>query len=263
MMRTCIFLIAGMIVSGGVVGSASADPQLLAAVPSGGPLEMVCDDQTCEAEFSAICLQSERSFPVKGTPYKVMLKDVGAIALLGQTSGGKDIKLSSGLVRVKSQRSHTAVRFYVERDQLPRTDIKSITVNFNRLIALFPVGTEADSNPQTAADITTATQGISRAAAFWIEINADRVAVARIASRMSNGLPDAGIVSSDKSDRIWRTVVDQETGLSPKARAGSRDLISDCQQRTDITLHHCLNYRHDQVMRDLNIRYWNLLKPGS
>ena len=266
-MRRSILLVTGTLLLIANTGPATAVPQLLAAVPSSGPLDMVCNDNLCQAEFSAICLQSERSFPVKGTPYKIQLKDIAAVKLRGEMADGTMRDLSSRLLRIDSQRSHTAIRFVVDRSQLPQSGIERLTVAFDRLIALFPVPAQDQqvdhSSPQTADDLITAANGIRRAERLWLEFNADNVAVARIANRMSNSLPRSGAVVSEKADRLWRSAIAQEPGLSQKIKMDTLELVNRCQQRRDISLRHCLNYTHDQVMRDLNVRYWRLLKPSG
>ena len=53
MSRISILVLMGLVFTMGYAREASADPQILAALSMGGPLELVCHDTICEAELSA------------------------------------------------------------------------------------------------------------------------------------------------------------------------------------------------------------------
>jgi len=264
MARSTIFVLVGLIFALGNVREASAAPQIRAAVPVGGPLDLVCQDGLCEAEFSAICLQPWRHLPARGTAYIVHTADLGSVALSGYTTAGQAIPLPSSLLKVASHRGQTAVRFFVEKDVLEKRGLRSVSVEFNRMIALIPVPMEDGSAPQTTADIVEAVSGIKRIGQVWAEYNADNMSVARIAVRVGNGLPKAGAVSNAQSNRILRLAVAQETAISPSALDSSRQMVALCQRRSRYTpIRVCLGDIHDQIMRSLNGSYWSALAPGS
>lgn len=264
MARLSIFVLVGLIFALGNVRGASADPQILAAVPVGGPLELACQDGICEAEFSAICLQPERHLPARGTPYKVHVADLGSVALSGYTVDGRTVALPSTLLKVESQRGQTAVRVFVDKQVLEQRGLRSVSVEFDRMIALLPEPEKDGSAPQTTADIAEAVSGIQRVGDVWTEYNADNMAVARIAVRVANGLPKAGSVSNAESDKLLRLAVHNETAISPDALDSSHRLVALCQRRARYTpMRVCLGDIHDQIMRSLNGKYWSALAPGS
>ena len=63
-----------------MAGPALAAPQIVAAVPSNGPISLVCDGDGCAAEISTICLQRGRAAPPPGSRYAVHAPDRAAIA---------------------------------------------------------------------------------------------------------------------------------------------------------------------------------------
>jgi hypothetical protein len=254
----------GFIFAMGHVREASAAPQILAAVPVGGPLELVCHDTVCEAEFSAICLQPRRRLPARGTPYRVLAEDLGSVTLSGHTIDGRTVALPSTLLKVASLRGQTAVRFFVENDVLEQRGLQSVSVDFDRIIALLPVPTEDDSAPTTTADIVEAVSGIRLVGQVWTEFNADNMAIARITVRIGNGLPWAAPATNAESDRLFRLAVSHETAISAGALDSSRQVVALCQRRSQNTpMRTCLGDIHDQIMRSLNGKYWSALVPGS
>ena len=264
MTRISILALIGLIFAMGNVREASASPQILAAMPVGGPLDLVCHDSICEAELSAICLQPRRPLPPRGTPYKVLAEDLGAVALLGRTTDGRTVALPSSLLKIASQRGQSAVRFFVEKDVLEKRSLQSISINFDRMIALLPVPAEDDLEPQTTTDVAEAVSGMQQIGQIWTEFNADNMAVARITVRVGNGLPRAGSVSNAESDQLLRLAVGHETAISPDALDSSRQMVALCQRRSQYTpMRICLGDIHDQIMRNLNGSYWSALAPGS
>ena len=235
MTRLSILVLMGLVFAMGNVGEASAAPQILAAVPVGGPLKLACHGTICEAEFSAICLQPRRRLPAGGVPYKVLAEDLGSVALTGYATDGQAVALPSTLLKVASHRGQTAVRFFVEKDILEHRNLRSVSVDFDRMIVIVPVPAEDGSAPQTTADIVEAVSGIRRFGQVWAEINADNMTVARITVRVGNGLPRAGPVSNAESDRLLGLAVGHETAISPRALDSSRQLVALCQRRSQYT----------------------------
>jgi hypothetical protein len=264
MTRLSILGLLGVVIVMADVHEVYADPQILAAVPVGEPLELVCDDTTCEVEFSAICLQPDRHLPQPGTTYKVLAGDLDSVALSGYSVGGRAITLDSSLLQVASRRGQTAIRFSVAKQVLEQKGLRSVSVDFDRAIALVPQPAEDGSAPQTRADIAEAVSGIRRLGQVWADSNADNMAIARITVRMANRLPMSGRVPNAESDRLLELAVGYDAAISPKALDSSRRLVALCQRRSRYTaMRTCLAGFHDQIMRSLNGRYWSILDLGS
>jgi hypothetical protein len=241
-----------------------ADPQVLAAVPVGEPLELVCNETTCEVEFSAICLQPDRHLPSPGTSYKVIEGDLGSITFSGRSIEGGTVTLDSSLLKVVSHRGQTAIRMSVARKLLEHKELLSVSVDFNRPITLLPQPAQDGSVPQSTAEIAKAVDGIRRFGQIWADDNADNMTVARITVRMANRLPPSGFVPNTTSDQLLQHALGQETAISPRALESSRRLVALCQRRSQYTaMRKCLADFHDQIMRSLNGRYWSILDLGS
>ena len=241
-----------------------ADPQVLAAVPAGEPLEFVCSEATCEVELSTICLQPDRHLPSPGTTYKVIEGDLGSIAFSGRSADGGTVTLDSSLLKVESHRSQTAIHVSVGRKVLEHKGLLSASVDFDRPIALLPQPAQDGSVPQSPAEIAKAVDGIRRFGQIWADDNADNMTVARITVRMANRLPLSGFVPNTTSDQLLRRALGQETAISPRALESSRRLVALCQRRSQYTsMRKCLADFHDQIMRSLNGRYWSILDLGS
>ena len=264
MTRLSVLVLLGFVFIAANLREAYADPQILAAVPVGGPLEFACSDTTCEVEFSAICLQPDRHLPEAGTTYKVLAGDLGSVVLSGLSADGREIKVDSNLLKVASHRGQTAVRFSIAKQALEQKGLQSVSVALDRAIALVPRPAEDGSELQTAADIAKAVSGIRRLGQVWADGNADNMSVARVIVRMANRLPMSGSVPNAESDRLLQNAVQEEAAISPNALDSSRRLVALCQRRSQYTtIRKCLADIHDQVMRSLNGRYWSILDLGS
>ncbi len=241
-----------------------ADPQILAAVPVGEPLEFVCGDTTCEVELSAICLQPDRHLPSPGTKYKVIEGDLGSIAFSGRSAGGGIVALDSSILKVASNRGQTAIRLSVARKILEHKGLLSVSVDFDRPITLLPQPAQDGSMPQSTAEIANAVDSIRRFGQIWANDNSDNMTVARITVRMANRLPPSGFVPNTTSDQLLQHALDQETAISTRALKSSRRLVALCQRRSQYTaMRKCLADFHDQIMRSLNGRYWSILDLSS
>ena len=264
MVRFSIVFLIGFVFAIGQVHAASAAPQILAAIPIGGALELKCDNHVCAAEVSAICLQPNRQPPARGTLYTVFAKDLSAIAVTGTTTDGQEISLPSTLLKVAGYRGQTAVRFFVEKKVLERRGLQIISVDFDRMVALLPVPMVGDAAPQDTADINHAVSGIRRVGSTWATANADNLAIARVATRVANGLPRTRKAPKDLTDRLIRSALQREKTISPGALGSTRHLAAVCGHRARFTpVRRCLGEFHDQIMLGLNGKYWLALRPGS
>ena len=267
MARYSIIFLIGFVFTIGQVPVASvtfAAPQILAAIPVGGALELKCDNHVCGAEVSAICLQPNRQPPARGTLYTVFAKDLSAIVVTGLTADGQKISLPSALLKVAGYRGQTAVRFFVEKKVLERRGLQIISVDFERMVTLIPVPTVADSTPQDTADINHAISGIRRVGSTWTTANADNLAIARVATRVANGLPQKRKAPRELTDRLLKSALQREKTLSSGALGSTHHMAAVCGHRARFTpVRRCLGEFHDQIMLGLNGKYWLALRPGS
>lgn len=262
----CVAVAAGFTLTA-LAGVARAAPQIIAAVPSNGPVQLVCDGAECAAEFSTICLQRSRFTPFAGTPYFIRQADRGAVAVTGVRRNGETLFLDPGLLRVASLRSQTAVRFVVPAETLEALGLARVSVTVHRLATLIPRPVAGDPQPQTADDIALAVKEIHGAGAYWAEINAEKMAVARLTNRVINGLPRNGSVSDDEGAALWEAAAALEAGLPEDVLEMTHGLVDHCRETGSFTgsfsMRYCLGIIHDQYMRSLNFEYWKAIRPTS
>ena len=122
--------LAGMVLAATLaLGSATAlaEPQVLALVATQGKVALTCEGGECGAEFSSFCLQRDRYSPAQGTPY--VLANGSGITLVGVTEDGREITLEPGTgLKIRSNRSHVAVRISMSRPQIERLGLKSVAL---------------------------------------------------------------------------------------------------------------------------------------
>ncbi len=244
-----------------------AAPQIVAAVPTNGPVELLCDGAQCWAEFSTICLQQARFTPKGGTGYVLHDKDRAAVAVTGLTRDGTTVDLDPGLLHYAAHRGQVSFRFALAADVLARKGLDSVSVTLRRLVTLVPRGQAGDPLPQTPGDVSVAVREIGATGGYWVAVNTESIALARMTNRVINRLPPGGSVSPSKGAALWKQAATREGDLPAKTVSRGGDLIDHCQRRSarpgSVSMRRCLGYIHDQYMHDLNFKYWNALKPQS
>jgi len=264
MIRITVLALLGVILALGHARTASASPQVLAALPVGEPYQLICHDGICDAEFSAICLQPKRPAPASHTSYQVLAEDLKHLKLTGLTTDGKTVALPATALGIASLRSQTSVRFYVNEDVLEQRQLQSVSVGLERMVALLPMPLDDGTAPQTPDEIADASAGIERIGKPWAEVNADNLSIARVTVRISNELPQSDDVTKEQSDQFIERAIGSESGMSAAASESARQLVGNCQKRSRfMPIRGCLEDYHDQIMLGLNGKYWSALKPGS
>ncbi|MFQ5763987.1 MAG: hypothetical protein ACE5GT_03585 [Rhodospirillales bacterium] len=264
-----LFVLAAAIAlaAGLAPGSALAAPQIVAAVPTKGPIAFTCDGEACWAEVSTICLQRTRTTPSVGARYRIHGPDRTAVAVTGRRANGGAVALAPGVLDVTALRGQVAFRFSVPAGFLTRHGLEGITVEIGRLAALVPVAEAGDDRPQTSADVALVLRQAGATGGYWAAKNAETVALARVTGRVINRLPTAGAVSAAEERALWEKAAAPEEGLSGDARAWSRVLVGHCRNNASAPggypMRRCLGSVHDRFMHDLNVDYWKALKPQS
>ncbi len=247
--------------------AAQAAPQIVAAVPTGGDAELVCAGGNCSAEFSAICLQQGRTPPSKLTPYVIHGPDRDAITVTGYRKDGGTVTLAPGILRFASLRGHSAFRTSVPAAFLKSHGLDRLTVRIGRLAMLMPVAQAGDPKPQTAEDVALASRELKTTGAYWTELNPQNLAMARLTNRIINRLPARGSVPSAVGEALWQQAATPEKGLSKDSLAWNRSHFDYCRENAlnpgSFSMRRCLGVAHDWFMKDLNVNYWNSLKPQS
>jgi len=248
-------------------GDAHAAPQIIAAVPTGGDVELICAEGTCSAEFSTICLQQSRTKPSPLTPYILHGPDQDAMIVTGHSKDNKTASLAPGVLRFVSLRGHSAFRVSAPEKLLKSQGLARMTVKIDRLAMLLPVPEEGDTDPQTAADKEKAFHEIKSKGGYWTEMDPDNLAMARVTNRIINLLPAKGSVTTAAGEALWRQAAAPERELSKESLAINRSYFDYCRENGltpgGFAMRRCLGDAHDWFMKDLNVNYWKSLKPTS
>ncbi|MBI2586334.1 MAG: hypothetical protein HYW28_10790 [Rhodospirillales bacterium] len=252
-----------------MAGPALAAPQIVAAVPSNGPIALVCDADGCVAEISTICLQRARAAPPPATRYAVHAADRAAIAVIGVRADGREIALDAGVLDFQALRGQVAFRVALPRKALEQLGLAGVSIRVERPAMLVPAAEPGDGEPQTSADIERAAGEMAATTGYWLELNHEAMTAARVAGRIVNRLPQTGSIGPDKAENLWRQAVAPE---GRAARRGdtivrARHMVEFCRTSAfepgRYPMRRCLALFHDRTLQDLNRGYWNALKPQS
>ncbi len=261
------YVFAAVLVAGGAPGSASATPQIVAAVPTGEEVELTCADGGCSAEFSTICLQQSRTPPSRDTAYGLHGPERAAIAFTGTRRDGSEVALAPELLRFDSFRGHSAFKFSVPSALLKKRGLTRLTVKVERLAMLLPVPEAGDPKPQTAADVALALREVKTTGGYWAARNGENMAMVRLTSRIINRLPHKGSISAAESEALWQQALAPEKELTGEPLAWNRRYVDYCRENAllpgSFPMRHCLGNAHDWFLKDLNTDYWKSLKPTS
>lgn len=260
-------LVATALAGALLAAEAGAAPQIVAAVPTHGPVALICGNGDCSAEFSTVCLQRSRTAPSPGVSYSVNGRHQANVAVMGHRAGGGTVALAPGVLRITSLRSQTAFRFSVPASFLKSRRLNRLTVNIGRLAVLTPNSRAGDPHPQTAEEVALAVRQANDTGGYWSALNTEKMAMARVTNRVLNWLQPNGSVSVERSRDLWSRAVAPEPELSEDALDWVRTRIEYCRQSaltpSGFPMRRCLGTVHDRYMQDLNTNYWKALKPLS
>ncbi len=259
-------LLASMAASG-----AGAAPQIVAAVPSNGEVPLTCAGDRCSAEISTVCLQRSRAAPSPGDRYAADAAENAAIAVTGRRADGGEIALDAGNLEFIAARGQVAFRVVLPRRYLDRLGLAGASIRVDRLAMLVPQPEPDDPRPQTAADVDRAKGEMAATGGYWLALEGEPLAVARVASRILNRLPERGSIAADAARTMWSEALAPERELAADERG---DAVSRARHRVEycraaafepgqFPMRRCLARFHDRILQDLNRDYWDALKPQS
>ncbi len=246
--------------------TASAAPQILAALPVQSGIKLTCAEGVCAAELSTYCLQRERPAPSMGTAYVPASDEQFTLVLTADS--GKEVRVpASQHMTFVEHRGFMAVAASIEMGRLRAlgaTDAKLVVWEGASLI---PVAEPNDPNPLTEDEIAFVTDSL-RDHGQRIVDETPKAATAQMLAKLNAALPAAGPVTSNSFDTMWMQSIGDELPLpsSGPALSGAREAFDDCIGGNTAYsvggLKRCLEYQHDDLIRNLNIEYWQS-QPGS
>ena len=261
-MRTgFVFSFAAGLVLAAAHHGAWAAPQVLAALATDGGIPLTCAEGVCEADISTFCLQRDRPPPDIGAAYAPAAP--GAFTLVVTDADGAERRLPAAPhVVFVERRGFTAVTARLREDVLAALGAVGARIEVGANASLLPVPRKGDPDPLTADEIARAVGPLRALGTRVVDGSADAEA-ARVVGRMVNALPRKGRVGPARRAALWGDVTGEEGLDATESPALSRAKAEYdwCTESIEgfrfYSLRHCLELRHDRLMRDLSVDYWN------
>lgn len=242
-------------------GVALAAPQILAVLATEDGISLTCDDGLCAADLSTFCLQRARPAPNVGTEYVPAAPDQFTLVVID--ASGRERRLpASRHVTFSERRGFTAASAYLPEKRLFSLGAVRARLEIGARASLVPKPVEGDRFPQSREEIRHAT-GAARALGARIVDASPRGAAARALGAIVNRLPREGREDASRYEELWdRAVRDGAAGRPGRAGIGrARREFDQCLRSINngaaYRLRGCLTVRHDKIMRDLSVEYWN------
>ncbi len=256
------WIIAGLV--GALGGSnALAAPQILAALPSEGGIPFVCTDSGCTAALSTYCLQKNRPTPAYGTVYEPAAPQSFTLVLRDATGTERRLP-ADGHVTFVENRGFMSVSARISESDLARLGAAEARIEVAANATLLPVPVAGDPNPLTEQEIALATGPLRRLGAHLVDRTPTAVAAGMV-SGIAGRLPASNPGTAKPDYRgIWKNVAGERADRPAAIRARSE--LDFCLQRAGarlpVSVRRCLEWRHDRLIRDLNVDYWEF-QAGS
>jgi len=244
-----------------------AAPQILAALETQEGMPLLCEGGRCETDITTFCLQQDRAAPRLGTAYAPAAADHFVLRLTAHDGTIRDMPATQATFT--SGRGFTHVRVGIAEEHLTAWGAKSARLVVTRQASLIPEPVAGDPDPLSPAEIQYVTTSLRPLGEAMID-SQPLATAARIVGRVATAIIDMRASATPANvERLWDGVLtDMETTLPPGTSAidSARKEIDRCARPGH---HHslagvksCLEYRHGDLMRNLNIDYWNR-KPES
>ncbi|MBE9555150.1 MAG: hypothetical protein IMF05_16935 [Proteobacteria bacterium] len=250
--------LASLMITAMPQASAFAAPQILALLETDGPSPLVCEGGKCSAEFSGFCLQKERTDPKYGAQYRA---EGGDLTLVVTDASGAVRRLPAGdYLDISTLRSYTAVRISLPESVIRELGAVSVALEIGERVALVPVESTGDKDPQSEADIALAL-GPQRALGQKImQQSAGESGAVALTNRMLNALP-RGRADDETRAGLWDRAIAPYSASYPaesvsRASGIYRRCLTKVEEGSFFNLRDCLEIGHDTLMLDLNVKYW-------
>ena len=242
---------------------ALAAPQILAVLATDTGVPFTCRNGLCRAELSTYCLQRERPAPNAGTVYHPAVSDDFTLSV--KTASGKTRNLPAAKhVAFVEARGFMAITAVIEERQLKRLGSLNAVLRIGEQASMLPEAIPDDPNPLSAKEIAYATKSLRQHAKGIVDDQPGAMA-ARLLTRVMNTMPNEGQINPGDDGQLWRDAIGEEIpnlkGLAPARNAYDR-CFRGSQARAYGGVRRCLEFRHDEFIRSLNVDYWES-QPGS
>jgi hypothetical protein len=245
---------------------AGAAPQALGLLATGEtPVELKCIDGVCSAEFSAFCLQQDRTVPKNGTAYRQTEGSKLRLVFTGPDGAHRAVP-ASGLT-IRSVRGFAAVVVSVPEAVMKAAGAERIALSVAEPAVLAPHPIANDRAPQTPGDLVAAAEQLRRVGTAPIDDGSAFSHAFRGMMAMINTLPDEPEALGSEGGDTARQVLKRRT-MPVEARVFTSEQLDYCEVQAAGALvvgglRACLQRQHDSLVGSLNRNYWKATKPGS
>jgi hypothetical protein len=249
----------------------SAAPQIIAVLPTDTGVPFSCAEGICSADLSTYCLQQERPAPKRGAVY--LPATSSDFKLVVQTADSTRVLDASKHVSFIESRGFMAIAAVIDERHLQALADGKMTgaaLRVGKAASLLPKPVAGDPNPLSVKEIAYVTKWRRQQGVEIVDANPNARAV-RVLANLTNRLPSSGPTRLGRVEEIWQKAIGDEfdSTTPPTASPGlhrARIEFQHCSESPSrfsyAGLRNCLEYRHDDLIRDLNIEYWDS-KPGS
>jgi len=243
-----------------------AAPQILAALPVESGINLNCQAGVCAAELSTYCLQRERPAPAMGTAYVPAKPEHFTLVLT--SDAGNEVRVPAGdHMRFIENRGFMSVAASIELGRMKALGASSAKLVVWQQASLIPVPEANDPNPLTDAEIAYVTDSLRAHGEGYVD-RTPKAASAQLLARLNAALPADGPITAKNFDTMWQSAIGDELPLPGDHPGihGARDAFNDCVDGKSTYrlsgLKRCMDFHHDDMLRNLNIEYWDN-QPGS
>lgn len=246
---------------------AQAAPQILAVLETDVGIPFVCDDGICTAQLSTYCLQRERPAPSMGAVYHPAAAEDFTLTVNSESDAPINHPAANHVTFVESRGFMSVAAVIFEKD-LETLGGTNAVIRVAANASMLPEAVANDPNPLTEKEIAYATQSL-RQQGNEIADQTPQASAALLLARVMQSLPLRGPVFDGAADQIWKNEIGDDIPAEPIKRGGfsrAKDAYKDCFTGSQSTAYggvrRCLEYKHDDLIRDINIDYWDSRVSG-
>lgn len=249
-----------------LASDSKAAPQILAALPMESGIELACADGVCAAQLTTYCLQRERPAPTMGKAYVPATKEHFTLVLTSADGGEVRLPASEHMSFIEN-RGFMSVAASIEMGRMKTLGAQSARIVVWEGASLIPVPEENDPNPLTSEEIEFVTDSLRIVGQDYVD-NRPEAGSAQLLARLNAALPAEGLVSAKTFGGMWQDSIGDELSFpaSGPALNGAEKAYEECAGRASTYmvggLRRCLEFQHDNMIRNLNVDYWQN-QPGS
>lgn len=256
-----------MLVSALPVSQAQAAPQILAVLETDVGVPFVCDQGICKAQLSTYCLQRERPAPTLGAVYVPAAAEDFTLTVNADSQSPIHHPASKHVSFIEA-RGFMAVAAVIREKDLKALGGTNAVIRVASNASMLPVPVPNDPNPLTEKEIAYATDSL-RKHGNSIADQTPQASAARLLARVMQTLPVRGTVEDGAAGHLWQNEIGDDVPMDPIHQGGftrARDAYQDCFAGSQATsfggVRRCLEFKHDDLIRDINIDYWDSRVSG-